>query len=95
MKHPMLLLLAFALAVLLWGVAKTSKSSQSPPLEILAVGQPIDCGKFEDHLIFLRKRWEVDKQIMRKGLLSPVFKKDWDELEYYEELFWLIPCSKT
>jgi len=95
MKNPKTALLALVLALALWAVTKSAKSHQSAPLEILAVGQPIDCGKVEEHLVFLRKRWEIDKRIIKQGLVHPVFIEDWKELRYYEDLFLLIPCART
>lgn len=91
MKHPLIALLALSLAVLFWAVA-TAKATQYPPLEILSAGRPIHCGKLENHLIKIRKRWKTDMMLMKKGFINPVFRDDWEELRFYEEMFILVPC---
>lgn len=101
MKYPLVLLLAMALAVALWGFAETSKGKevhhkrghQSPPTEIL--GRPINCGALDTHVQALQKKWKIDKNLMSKGLYHPIFRKDYNDLIYYEELFWLVPCSRV
>lgn len=103
MRNPILLLIAVALAVVLWGVTESKGEieahhkwgHQIPPLEILAVGQPIDCGALEDYIITLRKRWDIDKKLMKKRLYNPIFKEDLSQLQDYEDLFWLVPCSRA
>jgi len=72
--------------------AHHKKGHQSLPLELLAVGQPVDCGKLQDFVISLRRNWESDKRLMRKGIRSPMFKKDFLKLYHYEELFALSDC---
>lgn len=101
MKHPLVMLLAIAISVILWGIAKSSKGTevhhnrghQSPPLEVL--GRPVNCGALDNHIQVLRKKWKIDKKLMRKGLFHPIFEKDRDDLYYFEELFWLVPCSRA
>lgn len=67
-------------------------SHQSPPLDILAVGQPIQCGAVYDHIIILKKAWEADKNLMKKGIRSPLFKEDFMKLQYFQDLFILAGC---
>lgn len=103
MKHPTILLLAIILSIVLWGFSNASSGNeihhkpghQLPPPEIWAVGRPIDCGAVDDRILILRRIWNVDKKIMEKGLMHPVFIKDWMNLRYYEEIFWLILCSRA
>ena len=68
------------------------QANQSPPIEILAIEQSIDCGRFHDHLIMLRIAWESDKKLMKKGIRSFLFFEDWKRLRYFEDLFLLSGC---
>jgi len=95
LKHPKTALLALILAITFWVVAETSKASQSPPIKILALAQPVGCGELDKYLVFLRKRFEIDLKLLSKGLFNPVFIEDQKELDYYEKMFYLVPCART
>ena len=92
MKNPKLFIVAIILSLVLWRVAKAEDTKQSPPLEALAIGRPIDCGKLHEHIEILRKIWEMDARLMNKKLYHPQFKKDWQQLQYYQDFFLLVGC---
>jgi len=91
-SRPWLFILAIILSLVLWHVAKAEDTNQSPPLAALAIGRPIDCGKLHEHIEILRKIWETDVRLMKRKLYHPQFKKDWQQLQYYQDFFILVGC---